>query len=367
LIIVTEFLLYITLAFVSGLLILNLVPYNKKPKIMFPKKWSRRLIILIPVLSFFPILPLILGYGDDIGYWNAIKMILFSYTIGKAWFLNIALTILLFFSYTLSAQKKVYNWLTLLFLILITGTIGASSHAAGLEQVKGLLGHSSHLLSVSIWGGTLLMVGFFTKDFTNREKFIKWFSPLAVMCLLVALIGGFITMKIDINTYTQPETAAINEYMNGWMVSFGEALLIKHLLIIPLVTFAFINRFIISKQTFTNKLAINWIKAEGIILLVIFSVTAFMGQQEPPHQVQGMLKVFGPTPLFNALYQGTIDPSMVVNFNFTFVSIVLFAIAASFLTLLIISAIKKRSAHLSFIFVLLFLISSYMGVILGVE
>lgn len=367
LIIITEFLLYITLSLIAGLLILKVVPENMHPAIHLSEKWSKRLIIFIPVFSFFPMLPLILGYGDDMGYWEAFKMIMFGYTIGKAWFLNVAFTILLYFTYRLSSQKKSYSWFSLVFYILITITLGASSHAAGLEQIWGLTAHSTHLLSVTIWGGTLLVVGLFTKEFENRRQFLRWFSPLAFTCLVITIIAGFLTMKININTYAEPATPALNEYMNSWMVSFGELLLIKHLLVIPVVLFAFINRFVVSKQTISNKLALSWLKAEGVILLAIFAVTAVMGQQEPPHQVHGLLKVFGPAPLFRTVYQGTIDPSMVVHFSFTLLSVILLVIAACFLALLIYSAVKKRSAQVSFIFVLLFLVSSYMGVILGIK
>ena len=38
------------------------------------------------------------------------------------------------------------------------------------------------------------------------------------------------------------------DYANSWMLPYGQALLIKHLLIIPLLAYAFINSVLIRKN-----------------------------------------------------------------------------------------------------------------------
>jgi putative copper export protein len=38
------------------------------------------------------------------------------------------------------------------------------------------------------------------------------------------------------------------DYMNSWMLPYGQALLIKHLLIIPLIIYAFINSVFIRRE-----------------------------------------------------------------------------------------------------------------------
>ena len=67
------------------------------------------------------------------------------------------------------------------------------------------------------------------------------------------------------------------DYANAWMLPYGQALLIKHLLIIPLLAYAFINSILIRKKIKNND-SFNprpWTKAESLIVFLIFSVLLY--------------------------------------------------------------------------------------------
>ena len=104
----------------------------------------------------------------------------------------------------------------------------------------------------------------------------------------------------------------VNEYGDAWMLSYGQALLVKHLTIIPVLFFAFINGFWI-KRKLKRQEQINpipWLKFESILLFFTFVSTAVLGQQEPPHSIETTLGGSGPSAIFDYFYSGIIDPSM---------------------------------------------------------
>src|SRR5699024_5556449 len=115
------------------------------------------------------------------------------------------------------------------------------------------------------------------------------------------------TMEIDIESYDDVNSSVLQDYQNSLIVNYGQALLIKHILIISLVLFAFINGFLFRKcQARDSFNPLKWTKLESGYALMIFGVTAFMGQSWPPHQIYNLIKAEGGSPLFNVLYDGDI-------------------------------------------------------------
>ncbi len=155
------------------------------------------------------------------------------------------------------------------------------------------------------------------------------------------------------------------DYPNSWMLPYGQSLLIKHLLIIPLLVYAMINSLFIKKKLI-SEIHFNpkpWARMESIIILLIFSATAALGQQSPPHEttVTGV----GVSKMFTLFYQGQFQPEMTVQFILKSNSLILIVIAL--LLLLIMSFVKKVSPLLSFFFSVLFVVSSYLSIISSIQ
>jgi putative copper resistance protein D len=160
-------------------------------------------------------------------------------------------------------------------------------------------------------------------------------------------------------------------------VNYGQALVLKHIFIISLVIFALINGFLFRKQQ--NNASFNplkWARLESIYALVVFGLTAFMGQSWPPHQIYSLVKTEGASPLFNALYDGDIVNTIQnaeqggvfnVTMSFALENYLLFALGLLFLLLTIYSAVRKKSVFASTFSSLLMSISIYVGIILGVQ
>ena len=62
---------------------------------------------------------------------------------------------------------------------------------------------------------------------------------VAIACLLLTVATGLVLMTLIID---------LKEYSDAWMIPYGQSLLIKHLLIIPLLGYAFINSILVRKR-----------------------------------------------------------------------------------------------------------------------
>ena len=84
-VIVSETLLYLSFSILVGGLITSLVPKGKMPKVLVPKALMLLSVVAVAVLSFFPVLKIILYFADDLGIWTSVNAVLFSFETGKAW------------------------------------------------------------------------------------------------------------------------------------------------------------------------------------------------------------------------------------------------------------------------------------------
>ncbi|MED4632830.1 CopD family protein [Peribacillus frigoritolerans] len=357
-----EVLLYLCFSLIIGSLILHLVPNSKRPDIFVPKGALLTAVGGIAIFSFIPVLQLVLHLYQDIGVGQTFQSVLFTFEVGKAWIFTYLVSNLLFifivwFDYK---KKPLYAIIGMLFTLILILALGWASHASSLEGWKGSLTHTSHFIAVTVWVGILLVVGWFSKDHSNWLNFLRWFSPVAITCLTVTIITGIILMTFVVD---------IKDYVNAWLLSYGQTLLIKHLLIIPLLAYAIINSILIRKKLRTNT-SFNpkpWARVESIVILLIFSATAALGQQSPPHDIVTTVKSEGASKLFTTLYQGSFNPDMVVNFSFNATSAILIVLAVLFLVLTIYSFIKKTSTLVSFFMSILFVFSSYLSLILSIK
>lgn len=376
---ITEFVLYICFSILIGFLILSMIPENKKTAIYIPKKLIYLSSILIPIGAFAPVLQTAIILAYDMDLWLILTNIILTFEIGKAWvFISIITVILLFVlkSKDLSTKMHLKIWaLFLVFLMLLGYT--RSAHASTITEWSGFLFQTLHFLSVTIWIGILFIVSWFSKDKRNWKQFLKWFTPVAVACLFIAIVTGYFTMEIDIDSYDDPSASITQEYQNSLITNYGQTLLLKHIFIISLVLFALINGIMFRKRYHEKSFnPLIWARMESFYALIVFGLTAFMGQSWPPHQVYNLVRAEGASPLFSALYNGDIVNEMqnaVQNsgFNMTLSlgveNYLLFGMGFLFLILTVYTATYKESVFFTTSFSLLMSISVYMAIMLGVQ
>ena len=61
---------------------------------------------------------------------------------------------------------------------------------------------------------------------------------VAIGCLVATALSGVFLMDV-----------MVDGYIDSWMVSYGQGLLIKHLFLLPVVFYALVNGFIVKYKT----------------------------------------------------------------------------------------------------------------------
>lgn len=316
----------------------------------------------IAILSFFPVLQTILYLYEDIGFISTLKSVLFDFTIGRAWFVtylisNVLFIYIIWFDYRKRPMNSLVSLLLTLLLILI---LGWSSHAASIEDWQGFFIHSIHFTAISIWTGILMIVSWFSINYSNWLRFLKWFLPVAAICFGISILTGLLLMNVVID---------FSDYANSWILPYGQALLIKHLLIIPLILYAFINSVLIRKTILKNP-SFNptpWTKAESLVVFLIFSATAVLGQQEPPHEIAITIAASGISSLFDWFYAGSITRDSIILLGFELTAVFLFFLGAFFLILAVMTYVKCTSAFFGFMINVLSVVSLYLALMMSVQ
>ncbi|MEK3882730.1 CopD family protein [Paenibacillus sp. PL2-23] len=320
---ISEALLYVCFAILTGSLLLRLVPERSRPPIHVPGGLLIACAAAIPVLSFMPIHQLASLYADEfeLTYIEMLRSILLDVNAGKAWIwtaLGSAGLLVLLGVRAFRSDKhmpKVALFVTMLLVIWL----GYASHASSLSSIKGLVVHSAHFLAFTVWIGILFAAGWFGRSGDNWPAFLRWFSPLAIVCVVVTLLAGLTLMSM-----TTPQ------YVNSWMLPYGQALLIKHLLIVPLLLFAYTNGFLYKAVAIKNPdfNPLKWLRVEGSFALLVLAATAFMGQQAPPHTVKETLQTTSPSSFFTWLYKGAFSPDLALRATLQTESVLMLAAAA---------------------------------------
>ncbi|MEF2248276.1 copper resistance D family protein [Paenibacillus sp. IITD108] len=318
----SEGLLYICFAILTGALLLRLVPEDRRPSVVVPHPLLLVIVAAIPILSFAPIHQLTVSLIKDIemSYGEMAKVIILEFNLGKAWLWTAVGCCGLFLILQLKAFRndKHMPYIALFITFLLFVWVGFGSHASSLYTFKGLVVHSLHFMSVSVWIGILFVISWFSRDQNNWESFLRWFSPVAIVCVIIALTAGFLLMCFT-----------TEQYLNSWMLPYGQMMLIKHLLLLPLLLFAFSNGFIYRSviKKHENFQPRGWLRAESLLALLVLFATAVMGEQAPPHNVKDTLQTTSPSSLFKSFYQGSFSPDLQLQFTLDTESLLMFAAA----------------------------------------
>ncbi|WP_223068052.1 copper resistance D family protein [Paenibacillus caui] len=352
---ISEGLLYICFAMLMGTFLLRFVPEQIRPQVHVGNGLLLACAIAVPVLSFMPVHRTALLFASDFGisYGATLKSILTEINAGKAWLWTLigsAGLVALLALKPFREDRHMAKVGVFITALLAIGR-GYNSHAASLYSMKGLAVQSAHFLAVTVWIGTLFVVGWFSRSDENWSRFLGWFSPVAIVSVLVTLLSGLALMS-----FTTPE------YVNAWMLPYGQLLLIKHLLIAPLLLFAYTNGFGYRSTIRRNPsfMPRPWLRAESVIALILFIVTGFLGWQTPPHNVRETLQSVPPSPLFTGLYRGSFSPDMKLTFTLSLESILMLA-AALILAAGMIWMYRSNRLILAFAIGLLIPVFGYFG------
>jgi putative copper export protein len=358
--IVSEALLYSCFSLLLGSFILNLIPKNARPEIWIPKGVLLAAALGIILFSFLPVLKIVLYLYEDLGLAYTLKSVLTNFEVGKTW-ISMGFISLILFIYLIPIkleQKPLFSLTGLAFTLILIASLGWSSHAASLSKMAGFFIHTAHFLAITTWVGILMVVSWFSRNHDHWLKFLKWFSPVAILCLVITTLTGISLMTFHME---------LSDYVSVTAITYGQTLLIKHIAILPLLAYAFINSFLIRKrlQKDSSFNPLPWAKLESMIVLIVFSITGALGQASPPHELDSMIRAEGASKLFSFFHPGTIN--FPIHFSPGFVSLALFLIAILFLALVIVTFIKKAPKALSLVMSLLFIISGYLGFMLSLS
>ena len=359
---ISETLLYLCFALLMGNYIFSIIPADLKPEVIIAKKYKLIAAAGIAVFSFLPLLSLITFLYEDYGIIDSLTSVLLTFEVGKSWIYLLIFSIILgVFVYLFDHKTDVlYSVIGILLLLVLIMGIGWSTHAHSVHGMKGFLTHIVHFTSVVVWVGILFVVSWFSRSYENWSNFLNWFHVTALFCFGIIIVTGLSLMSF---------TLEWSQYPDSWMISYGQSLLIKHLLIIPLIGYAFINGIVMKKKLQKDP-SFNprpWTKVEFIIILGIFAATGAMGQSSPPHNLSSILSSEGVSILFTQFYDGVVYAGLNVEFSLQTNGILLLLLACVFFVLSIMSFFKKMAPIFSFIMSIFVVISVYFALLLSVQ
>ena len=330
LLILSQALLYFCFSILLGSFIVQAIPDSYKPTVNIKRKWLVLSTMAIPLLTFMPILQVVLILQPQFGFFTSLANVLISYKIGFAWDITLLLAIvLLIYLKIFNNHRSVsFSVFGVVQAILLIASVAWASHASSLEPLLGFIFDFTHLLSVSVWVGTVFVISWFSSDTKNWTQFLQWFSPTAMTAFgATALSGLFLTDLI------------VPDYTTGWSTDYGQGLLIKHLLIIPLAFYVLVNGLLVklklSKPGFNP---IRWARIESIALLAIFCVTAIFSQQQPPIEFLTEETI---SSLFQFFYPDALELGMTGHLQMNWFGLLFFVLTAVFIALLLVSFFKN--------------------------
>jgi putative copper export protein len=355
----SEAILYSCFSILLGSFIIYLVPESYRPEIRIPKGVLLVAVLGIALFSFLPVLKIVLILYKEVGLIYTIQSVLTNFEVGKAWMITGVLSLFLFI-YLLPIKierRPLFSITALGFTLVLISVLGWSSHASSLAKTPGFLIHTTHFLAVCTWVGILMVVSWFSQRPSNWLNFLKWFSPVAIICLLITAITGISLMTFHME---------LSNYTNISAIPYGQSLLIKHIAIIPLVAFAFINSILVRKRLSLHPSfnPLPWARLESILLLVIFSITGALGQASPPHDISRMLEYNETSKLFSLFHPGKIE--FPLHFSPGLLPLGLFLSSLIFLGLMIFTFIKKAPKTIALLMSFLFILTGYIAFMLSV-
>lgn len=349
---ISEFINYILYSIVSGYVALQFVPNDYKPVSKLSKKTILLTLLGIYICSLGPVAQVISYFSDSVGITLATYSVLTDFQVGRSWIITGFLTVTLWITIVLNGSK----YIQAILLIGMVLSVGYASHVASLSFGTGILTHSTHFLVITLWTGILIQVAWFSSGQEKWGEFLYWFTPFAVISLVIVFISGFTLMSYIVEP---------REYVSSWVLPYGQMLLLKHISVIPLLVFAFINGVLLKR---VSGLTINprpWIKVEGLIILITFYFTSIMGTLSPPHEIDFTVKSEGASRWVEWLLGKDIVSSMNVGLSGNVPSMLLIVLSLTFIGMILVS-VKKVNPLTAVFFGVSFIFTMYFGLMMSV-
>lgn len=275
--ILSELLVYLGGAFWAGRLVLLFIAPDKKPSLGALDGLALVALISIVIGTSVPLGRVFVYFRHelDLPVRDALRASLFDVRIGHSflmvYFSVLMATIIVCIKRLVFIKRWLLVGLTIPLFLGVTGT----SHAAAKHGLPGLVLQAGHFSLMALWIGVVFVVGWCARDFKNWSSFLRWFSPLAQVLFVGVVVTGFFLMR---------QSIPISEYRNVWNLPYGQALLFKHLLLIPLLGYAFINGMLVKRrlqrtEPFDPRQGLRF---ESTMIFGVFLATATLSNLEQP-------------------------------------------------------------------------------------
>lgn len=320
-------LLYGCLALLIGFFSVQLIPRSYRPDVSLSIRWVRMLIVLMLLSFSLSVLRIVLYLYEEIGFWITLQSVLLTFEAGNAWILMALWSVLLLIVINRASLSPGRIKLGVFLVMAMVVTFAWSGHASSIKGAEGMLVHSIHALAVFIWTGGLLILGFWSPSDRNWGIFLEWFKPLVTLCFLLIVGSGIYLMSVVVQ---------VDEYSDSWILPYGQALLWKHVLILPVLIIGIMNgKWSYASPERSFEVRRMRMRMEGILILLLFTATAWLGQQEPPHSIKDTLQSSGAGPLSGFLFPSLRFTYSDIRFEPTMISLFLMAISLLFVGLLV--------------------------------
>ncbi|WP_424237050.1 copper resistance D family protein [Bhargavaea ginsengi] len=276
----SDFLLYLVMAFLTGAIALEFVPDGRKPEIRVTGRQKLIAAAFIPVLAAAPVIQLAMMLAPAGERLSAFLDIAARFRAGHSFLAVVILAVLLIAAIGFRANAAMQAVLMALAFI----AIAYGSHSASTHGQPGLAGHAVHLAVLSVWAGILLIIAWRPSETMNWRAFIRWFTPFSVVLMAIIIGTGIFLMLFVVRA---------DDYASSWMLPYGQMLLLKHLSILPLLAAALVNGFLLRSE----RPVMHWLKTESLLLGFVLLFTAFMSKLAPPHDVNSTFAREGAAPL----------------------------------------------------------------------
>ncbi|MGM0899432.1 MAG: hypothetical protein ACQEV0_16100, partial [Bacillota bacterium] len=138
LIALSDFFLYVVLAFLAGDVVLRCVKSEKKPLVEVPKKFVLIALALIPVLLAPPVIQLILLLAEGYGPAQAVVDVATEFRAGQSYLFGVLMAMAWFI-----VVWRAGSWVFRAFwLVLSVFNVAYASHAASIAEWQGFAGHA---------------------------------------------------------------------------------------------------------------------------------------------------------------------------------------------------------------------------------
>jgi copper resistance protein D len=342
----SDFLLYLVMAFLTGAIALEFVPDGRKPEIRVTGRQKLIAAAFIPVLAAAPVVQLAMMLAPAGERLSAFLDIAVRFRAGHSFLAVVILAVLLIAA--IGFRANAFMQAVLMALAFIA--IAYGSHSASTHGQSGLAGHAVHLAVLSVWGGILLIISWRPSETMNWRAFLRWFTPFSVVLMAIIIGTGIFLMLFVVRA---------EDYASSWILPYGQMLLLKHLSILPLLAAASVNGFLLRSE----RPAMHWLKTESLLLGFVLLFTAFMSKLAPPHDVNSTYGREGAAPLAEWL-SGPPGASIGARFEPALDGLLLLVIALLFLVMLLIGGRRELPKWLVTASGIGFIAAAYAGLMI---